>query len=627
MLKRRRHRLEIVKAVVCVIHFGSSIVHKRLVLSSALAATLATFALPVVAGAYAETVFFGDSLTDSGHFRPLLEQTPGLGGRHVGKFTTNPHLVWSERLAEHYGGSAISSNQGGNNFAVGGARAGIDTTGSVGLAPSVASQVSGYLAMTGSRADPNVLYSVWAGANDLFAIASGEPVQATIAAAVASTVDAVTALNHAGAKYVMVSTVPDLGLTPSSREQGETTMVSGTALAEAYNQALFGGLAAAHARAIPLDTFHLIQEIAADPSAYGIFNVTEAACAPTGSSSVVCDSSSLFAQNAGDTYLFADGVHPSGKGHAILADYAMSVLEAPRQLAALPRAVAALGLSRAGRVFAQAERMDGDTGLWWWTDIRADRIDTTDSNDTTPSVLVGTRWSGDDLTLGAFMGYGANTADWVQARGQYSMRDIAVGGFLGWREHAAWFHTQLSYARQKFEIDRNVALGPAVRRHTGSTDGGDLTIAVRAGWDFEGGSVLHGPLLSLVSQSVEVDGYSEEGNESTSLRFGSQRRNSTIASAGWHFDYAASPSLTPYGRITFDRELKAGSRELQAQLRSMEGLSYAVPGTAYDRGYGTVIAGVRTKIARLHANVGSSLAFGQDDGNDVSIFISIGSGF
>ena len=95
-------------------------------LRTLLAVALALAAAPVFAqdAPFSQTVFFGDSLTDSGHFRPALIGLVGPNGALIGRFTTNPGLVWSEYLADHYGTDATSDNQGGTNYAVGGARAG-----------------------------------------------------------------------------------------------------------------------------------------------------------------------------------------------------------------------------------------------------------------------------------------------------------------------------------------------------------------------------------------------------------------------------------------------------------------------------------------------------------------------
>lgn len=51
----------------------------------------AVAAVPAAAADYSSTIFFGDSLTDSGAFQSLLP----VGG----KFTTNPGPVWAETVA------------------------------------------------------------------------------------------------------------------------------------------------------------------------------------------------------------------------------------------------------------------------------------------------------------------------------------------------------------------------------------------------------------------------------------------------------------------------------------------------------------------------------------------------
>ncbi len=54
------------------------------------------------AAQFSDTVFFGDSLSDSGNYKSQLP--PGTG-----KFTTNPGPVWSEVFAQHFGFAALPS--------------------------------------------------------------------------------------------------------------------------------------------------------------------------------------------------------------------------------------------------------------------------------------------------------------------------------------------------------------------------------------------------------------------------------------------------------------------------------------------------------------------------------------
>ncbi|MEG3158871.1 autotransporter domain-containing esterase, partial [Lysobacter zhanggongensis] len=171
---------------------------------------------------------------------------------------------------------------------------------------------------------------------------------------VAAEVTAVGTLQAAGAQYVLVPTIPDIGLTPGFRAQGPAAQAAGTQLSAAYNDALFSAFAQAGLRVIPLDTFHLFQEVAADPAAFGFSNITGTACQPQiTAQSLTCNPNTYVTPGATTSYGFADGVHPSGGAHEVIADYAVSVLEAPRQVAVLPNSAAMTGRARADRVAAQ----------------------------------------------------------------------------------------------------------------------------------------------------------------------------------------------------------------------------------------------------------------------------------
>ena len=87
---------------------------KRMLLVSAFATGMG-FVSGEAAAQFHQFYFFGDSLTDAGSFKPILP--PGTG-----EFTTNPGPIWAQALAQRYGSTATPANQGGNDYAVGGAR-------------------------------------------------------------------------------------------------------------------------------------------------------------------------------------------------------------------------------------------------------------------------------------------------------------------------------------------------------------------------------------------------------------------------------------------------------------------------------------------------------------------------
>src|SRR5690606_29050255 len=353
-----------------------------------LTAALALAAAPAFAGPsdspFTQTVFFGDSLTDGGYFRPLLVQMLGPNGALVGQFTTNPGYVWSQYLADHYGSNAQAAWNGttampamadGNNWAVGGARVDASSIGALGYTPSLTAQYQAYLS-AGNSVDPGALYSVWGGANDLFAVTEGADPATTIGGAVTAQVGLVGALTAAGAQYILVPNVPDLGITPSFIAAGPMGQAQGTALTTAYNDALFGGLAASGLSVIPLDTFHFLHEVVADPSQFGLSNVTGQACLPqpppAGDSSLFCNPTSTVPGGA-DNYLFADGVHPTQAAHKALADFAISVIDGPRLIAVLPKSAAMVGRARAQVADGAAQSAGAEDGTYWWANVRGDQ--------------------------------------------------------------------------------------------------------------------------------------------------------------------------------------------------------------------------------------------------------------
>jgi outer membrane lipase/esterase len=593
---------------------------------SLMAVAIALASAPAFAeAAFDQTVFFGDSLTDSGYYRPLL---PASVQPVTGKFTTNPGWVWAEYVADYYGTNAAANGNGqtGDNYAAGGARVNATSVSALGSAPSLVTQVNNYLTANGGKANPNALYTVWGGANDLFAVAAGAPAQATIGAAVTAQVGIVGQLEAAGAKYVMVPTIPDIGLTPSSRALGAAGMAQGTALATAYNNALFSGLETAGLRVIPVDTFHILQEIVADPGTYGFTNVTGQACTavlPT------CNPTSLAAPNAQNTWLFADGVHPTTATHQILGQYALSILEAPRLQQVLTHSAAVTGRARADQVAWHLDGKPESDGTRWWGSVRGDyqRYDHADLYDgLAPAGLFGVDWNRGDLVFGGFAGYGRMDADFGQSRGDFTQDDTTLGGFFGWYTGPVWVNAQVSYSWLSYDVNRKVQLGPATREHKGSADGSNLTAAVNAGYELGEGSFKHGPVVGLTWQKVKMDGYVEGNESATALGYGDQDIDSLVGRVGWQFRLDGG-SIKPYLQVTYDHEFE-DNKEASAWLQSMPDVGmYYVPGIDFDRDYATVVLGARTGVWGLQSNFGVTSTTAQKSARDMTVFVNFSGAF
>lgn len=644
---------------------------KTLFRRTLLSAALAMVAMPAVAqtvppSPFTRTIFFGDSLTDGGYFRPLLTQMLGPNGAVIGQFTTNPGYVWSQHLASYYGGDAAPAWTGnttasptagsGDNWAVGGARTGTTTVGGLGLTPSLAAQYQAYLG-AGNTVDPGALYTVWGGANDVFAaitsyqnayvaslMGGGTATQAdaagqaaaggVIAPAVGAQIGLIGALKNAGAQYVLVPTLPDMGLTPSAAAGGAAGKALASGLSTSYNNALFTSLANAGVSVIPLDVFHFLQEVVANPAEFGLTNVTGTACSPAvqGGNSLFCSPPSTVPGGA-NSYLFADGVHPTTAAHKALADFAISVIDGPRLVSLLPQSATTTGRARAQMVDGVASGMaaaEGD-GMHWWADLRGQQqrfVNSSGYDGLGGTGSFGIGWRSGNLMYGAFAGYGRQDVDFGYRRGDFRQTDASVGGFLGWAGGNAWINGQLSWTRLGYKVDRQVNLGPATRVHSGSPDGDNLSAGASAGWTFKHGALEHGPVVAVLAQRISVDGYAENSSQSTALGFMAQDVDSLIGSAGWQASFALNDHIKPYVRMTWDREFEDAPAQAWAQSLSMPGtLPYAVPGVAFDDSYGTVGMGVRSKLFGMDVTTGANVTVEQQGGSNTSFFVTFGGTF
>jgi outer membrane lipase/esterase len=180
-----------------------------------LAATPAIAANP---NNYSALYVFGDSLVDAGNISVITGgRTPNESlGYFDGRFTNGYNYVDYINY-QLFGSATKASLRGGNNFAFGGARVVTDARDAI---PDINPQVASYLTRSGGTADPNALYILNAGGNDIFALgrfAAGDPSQLLpftnsadyVNAIVNQYAGAVQTLNDLGARNIVITGIPN----------------------------------------------------------------------------------------------------------------------------------------------------------------------------------------------------------------------------------------------------------------------------------------------------------------------------------------------------------------------------------------------------------------------------------
>ena len=303
---------------------------------------------------YSHIVVFGDSLSDDGNVRHIMEDQYFIGypggdfnysdGRFTDSSDTDPNSVtyvgtWHEQLARTFLGlpAATNSLDGGIDYAFGGATTASGTSDRTVISnpfpfgggdftltvDNIGKQVDDYLAS--NTPDAAALYLVWGGGNDLFDDDSSAHVTET-----ASNVEGlVEQLARAGARSILVPNVPPLGLVPLYKDDATTATALNAASAQyraELNTDLDAAIATLAGEGITitlyrLDTYGLYYRLATNPEDYGFTNISDSA------------------QGASvdpDAYLFWDDIHPTTAGHYQIAAAASAFLDGT----ALPPALA-----------------------------------------------------------------------------------------------------------------------------------------------------------------------------------------------------------------------------------------------------------------------------------------------
>jgi phospholipase/lecithinase/hemolysin len=300
--------------------------------SAALAATISP-------GQVSQIVTFGDSLSDAGNASiATLGAAPGPGYATrpvpgipfpVGYFTNpqsggGPSGLWIDQFAAKLGiadPSPALAPLGGSNYAVGSA-----LTGSANPA-DMQNQVNLFLATHPGTASPTALYTLWGGAEDIFA--AQNPI--TAADNIATQIQELAA---DGAQNFLWFNLPNLGETPLV--SGIPAAAAAANLAsQAFNQewALqVANLDSLGINVIGVNIDTLFNQILANPAAFGFSNVVAACNATPG-----CNP---------NTFLYWDTLHPTTYADSLVANLAYQ--DAFGSPVAEPPTVTLLALGAAG---------------------------------------------------------------------------------------------------------------------------------------------------------------------------------------------------------------------------------------------------------------------------------------
>jgi outer membrane lipase/esterase len=327
--------------------------------ASAIFAAIAISTCPVGATAanFDNLVIIGDSFSDTGNLLELstviLQLNPGAFPMPfpmtppyaVGRFSNGP--LWVETLADRVGypqaaapagvllgaTTILPGYPGGNNYSIAGALAGVG--GSVfGENPPTGLKVQAalYLQQHGGVADPDTLYIVVGGGNDVRIQTASQSSKvlrdSALKAAAQSYRDVVKSLADSGAKTFVVANVPDFGRSPEAIYiyKKPATATDATLVFNRYADQFLDRLTDDHDLTLAkVDLYALLNAIVHDATQYGgtTFGITniDSPCLVVPSWFTGGDIPGAGTYGC-DVSLFADYHHPTAKVYELIGNTA-----------------------------------------------------------------------------------------------------------------------------------------------------------------------------------------------------------------------------------------------------------------------------------------------------------------
>ena len=593
--------------------------------ASLLAASALGFAAPAQAQRVDQIVAFGDSYADDDNALQLGLIPPAFQPLYpTGRFSGGTNYV--DTLSDLLDAPV-------ENFAIGGARAN----------PDFLFEVNTFLAGGGGGVFPTVtpsfeegdLVTVSIGGNDARAYGSlpgasiaGAPAAAAPAIAAATT--GLDALVAAGAPTISFL-AGDTGRLPEIAGNPAAAAIR-SAFSSAFNtgmQTTLAGYAADGVIVHYLDLNLLLDNVIADPTAYGITNGLACPAFP--------DPTCLV--NSSGYLFYGDLLHLTSDGFAIVGQYIAVQLEAPLVL----QGASDLSLDVArqfGRTLTTRMDLgsprDGDTldGLKFFVvgDGYSRKLSAGPRNEAYRSSGVG-------VTAGAEYGFGIGVAglavnysrpklNFGNDNAENEAKTIQLGGYGGFGIGGAFAQGYAGYGWNKHDIDR----AGVVEDMEADPKGHHFIAGAKAGYLMPWGSVRVGPVIALDYAKAKVDGYTEDGDPALTLNVDSLSYSSLRGSVGIELrgDFGGGGvQLRPYASAAVEKDFTGDERTIHfAQTSAPIIVNHFALEDASKSAYGRFALGFSAQIlANVSLDAGGSATIGKDQGEETSAQVGFRFGF
>ncbi|MCV2508881.1 MAG: autotransporter domain-containing protein, partial [Neisseriaceae bacterium] len=334
------------------------------------------------------------------------------------------------------------------------------------------------------------------------------------------------------------------------------------------------------------DIYRLYEEVQNDPYAYGFTNILVAQCT-LGKESTICDAGDdYYHGDDGQVYMYTDWHHPSPQMNQIIAEYLLSVFNAPGYVAGLSRVAEMNENVRSNFMKSEMKYMRFDERQVGEFTTFASILAGLDKNSrslnprnlSTQGIGAGFAYrAAEGLDIGASL---ALTYGDKHPSNQLKYKDSsqALTAFIQYKDpNGFWANGQVYTGwEQMDDIKRSMQFLKHVRTEKGDTKGTMSGFGASMGYDFLLSELGCGecsttwyatPYIEGSVTKFKVKGYQEEGNSSTAMEFNEQKRTNKLGTLGVQFS-SRSPKLNTNLDLAYTRNFDYEEFEAEGRLKN-----------------------------------------------------------
>jgi outer membrane lipase/esterase len=227
----------------------------------------------------------------------------------------------------------------------------------------------------------------------------------------------------------------------------------------------------------------------------------------------------------------------------------------------------------------------------------------------------------ENLIAGVALGHNTAAVEFDDDRGDFDLDGIFLSLLASYQYSSLILGAVATAGDLDYnDVNRKVRLGPAIRTHKGDTSGNYYAVKMSLQLDLFGKKgFTMGPIVSINYQEVDVDGFHEKSNLSTSMNFHDQERKSLLGIAGMFINYDTQTPFWPlqlYSSIAYEEEFKDDKRYMRAGINTLQGSSFKLPAYEPETSFWSFDLGLNTELVK---NCVAAISYHAHKGNDDSI--------